>query len=214
MCAHIVALAYKRFELIREGQLAIDPSIDVYSSEELRLSRDQIQKRMPHHLPLIKHLFVAESKTFASGLLTATRKPWRAWKQDRIRRLRKMAKLMDELSPRTELLELWVDEVTDMANEMRGLVGNVEYANNPRAKANAEQALHDAQVKVHMTAEEMQKLVRIMRNRQKAYQRVRRDLAEANLRLVVSIAKKLSQSRPAVLGFDSRREPRLDASGR
>ena len=189
MCAHIVALAYKRFELIRDGQMAIDPSIDVYSSEELKMSRELILKRMPHHLPLIKHLFLNESKTFASGLLTATRKPWRAWKQDRLRRLSKMSKLMNELSPRTELLELWVDEVTDMSDEMRHLVGNLQYANNPRAKAHAEQALHDAQVKVHMTYDEMQKLVRILRQRQKAYQRIRRDLAEANLRLVVSIAK-------------------------
>ena len=40
------------------------------------------------------------------------------------------------------------------------------------------------------TAEQAQKLLRVILRRQKAFQKVRMELAEANLRLVVSIAKK------------------------
>jgi RNA polymerase primary sigma factor len=49
--------------------------------------------------------------------------------------------------------------------------------------------LAEAESKVHCTHREMTMAVKLLKKRRKAYQRVRSDLAEANLRLVVSIAK-------------------------
>ena len=40
----------------------VDPMIDVYSNETLRLSREQILARFPHHMPLIGKLLWRESK--------------------------------------------------------------------------------------------------------------------------------------------------------
>jgi RNA polymerase primary sigma factor len=96
---------------------------------------------------------------------------------------------MGELSPRTELIEHWVDELTDMADEMMHLVRAVKNATTAAERAKCARELRDAQEKVHLTADELIGLVRVLKRRHAAYQRVRRDLAEANLRLVVSIAK-------------------------
>jgi RNA polymerase primary sigma factor len=92
-------------------------------------------------------------------------------------------RLMTELSPRTEHLERWIDELIDMKDEMGHLVQAAK--EDPRQI----QALIDAQNKIHLTYAELSAFLRIVGERRKQYQRVRRELAEANLRLVVSIAK-------------------------
>ena len=189
MCAHIVARAVHTFERVRAGQTAIDPAIDVYSTEEMRLSRDQIMKRMPHNLPLARNLLIEEAKEFGKGMGLTDRTARRAWRVARFRRLRKLNRLVAELSPRTEHLERWVCELIDLADEMRDLVRAVQIASTPADKLRREQELRDAQDKIHLTADELTALARILRRRQEAYQKVRRELAEANLRLVVSIAK-------------------------
>lgn len=190
LCAHIVGRAAVAFDKVRSGQLALDPTIDVYSTEEMRLSREQILKRMPYHIPLIKNLLRLEAKAFAEGLDQHHAAAKRTWQRGRLRRLRKLARLMEELSPRTELLERWMeDDLLDMADEMANLVREAQAHTAPAEKAKREKLLREAQEKVLLTAEEMIGLVRILRSRQRAYQKVRRELAEANLRLVVSIAK-------------------------
>jgi RNA polymerase primary sigma factor len=188
MCAQIVARVEQTFKRVQDGQAAIDPTIDVYSTEEMRLSREQILKRMEPNLKVVRSLLRAEVKAFADGLgLTnpAARKKWRV---GRFRRLAKLRRLMSELSPRTELLERWADELTDLNDEMRTVVRAAQTAGHGE-KARREQELRDAQIKVQLTADELAAAVRVLERRRKAYQKVRRELAEANLRLVVSIAK-------------------------
>jgi RNA polymerase primary sigma factor len=189
LCAHIVARAWSTLQRVRDGQTALDPTIDVYSSEELRLSRQQILDRMPHNLPLVERLLRKESQAFAAGLGSTDPAARKVWRVTRFRRLRKLERLMSELSPRTELLERWVDELTDMADEMRDLARAPREATHSAERARREQVLRDAQEKVHLTVDELTATVRILKKRRAAYQRVRRELAEANLRLVVSIAK-------------------------
>jgi RNA polymerase primary sigma factor len=188
-CAHVVARAWYTFERVHTGQTPIDPTIDVYSTPEMRLSREQILARMPHDLPLIGRLLQEEKATFSAGLRLTNAAARAAWRRGRRYRLVKLNRLMTELSPRTELLERWVDELNDMADEMSHLVRAVQDAPTADERARRRQRLLDAQDKVHLTHDELAGLVRVLRRRRLAYQRVRRQLAEANLRLVVSIAK-------------------------
>ena len=80
-------------------------------------------------------------------------------------------------------------ELTGMANEMKQLVRQSKSARSPADQAHCDQELREAQLKVHMTPAELADAVKILRKRRTAYQKVRSELAEANLRLVVSIAK-------------------------
>jgi RNA polymerase primary sigma factor len=181
-CAHIVARAATTFERVLDGHSPIDPTIDVYSTEEVRLSRAQILGRMPLNLPLIRKLLREEAEAFSAGLRAGgLAQP--DVRRARRRRLFKLNRLMTELSPRTELIERWVDDLNDHADEMSRLVRAVK--DQPARRPE----LAEAENKVHMTHQELFALVKVIRRRRKAYQQVRSELAEANLRLVVSIAK-------------------------
>ena len=188
-CAHIVARAKHTFERVRDGLTPLDPNIDVFSTPETQMERQHIQKRMPFNLPLVKRLLEKEIGEFKLGLGLTDPAEIREWKVARFRRLRKIMRLISELSPRTELVEGWVDGLTDMADEMKHLARAPKDAVNAADRAKKEQELREAQEKVHLTADEPQLITRLLRRRRTAYQRIRRDLAEANLRLVVSIAK-------------------------
>ena len=73
--------------------------------------------RMPHDLPLARKLLREEAEAFAAGLRLGQTKS-RTWKKARYRRLAKLNKLLYELSPRTELIERWVDELHAFTDEM------------------------------------------------------------------------------------------------
>src|SRR5262249_51392318 len=93
------------FERIQAGTLAVDPTIAVVSS--LGLTRENILARMPHNIRTLRHLVetaVADFKVFLRAGTPAARARWRhnLW-----RKLRKATTLAEELSPRTELLEVW-----------------------------------------------------------------------------------------------------------
>ncbi|HEY2786110.1 MAG TPA: sigma-70 family RNA polymerase sigma factor [Fimbriiglobus sp.] len=187
-CTHIVARAVHLFERVAAGQAPIDPQIDVYSTPDLKLSRADVLARMPGHLPLMKHLLRLEAKSFAEGIVVDPVTTRGARRRTRLNRIVKLARLAAELTPRTELLERWVDEVNDMADEM-GHLARAAASALPIDREKRATALREAQEKIHLTPDEMSALVRVLRRRRQAYQKARRELAEANLRLVVSIAK-------------------------
>ena len=188
VCAYVVARAATVLERVRDGVAAVDPLIDAYSQEAMKLSRAEFLARMPHNLPLIRKLLHEDAQAFSAGLGEMDPVARRAWRVARYRRLNKLESLIGELSPRTEHVERWVAELADMAGEMKQLAKAARTA-PPAERKMREQELREAQEKVHLTADELAAAVKLLRRRRKAYQKVRSELAEANLRLVVSIAK-------------------------
>ena len=93
-----------------------------------------------------------------------------------------------------ELIERWVAELHQDANAMTDLAkrsdaGGRSAADRERRTRQVKQ-LRDLMLQVQGTPEELGKLGRVLRRREKLYHRARRELAEGNLRLVVSIAKR------------------------
>jgi RNA polymerase primary sigma factor len=189
LCPRILLRVFEKFDQIVGGQAPLDPHVDVYSSEELRLTRLQIIGRLKSDLPTLRALLDQETQVFCTGERDEFLGSAASWRRDRFIRLTKCRKLATELSPRTELLERWTDELTDVADELRHLVKAHAEAGCPADRARQQKVLREAMAKVMMTGEELFTLVVILRKRRAAYQRVRSELAEANLRLVVSIAK-------------------------
>jgi RNA polymerase primary sigma factor len=189
LCPRILQRVVEKFEQIHAGEVPIDPHVDVYSSEELKLSRAQILSRLTRNLNTLKKLLLQEAQEFVAGVRDEYLGSLANWRRSRFNRLAKCRKLASELSPRTELLERWTDELNDIADELKHLVKSYADAGCPADRSKRERVLREAMVKAVMTPVELTGLVRAIRKRRLGYQNVRRELAEANLRLVVSIAK-------------------------
>ncbi|MCI0704126.1 MAG: sigma-70 family RNA polymerase sigma factor [Planctomycetia bacterium] len=189
VCPRVLARVLEKFEQIAAGQTPIDPNVDVYSSAQLRLSRVQILARLGTDLHTLKALLEQDTRVFAAGVRDEFRGTRRAWQRDRFYRLAKCRKLVAELSPRTELLERWTDELNDLADELLNLAILHADSIGPADRAKTGKLLREAECRASMTADELAALVCVLRKRRVMYQKVRKELAEANLRLVVSIAK-------------------------
>ncbi|HJZ55606.1 MAG TPA: sigma-70 family RNA polymerase sigma factor, partial [Gemmataceae bacterium] len=189
LCPRVLSRVVEKFEQIAAGHVPLDPHVDVYSSPELKLKRENVISRLTRNLNTLRKLLAQEAEEFAAGVRDEYPGSVATWRRVRFHRLSKCAKLACELSPRTELLERWTDELNDVADELKHLVMAHAAAGSPYERTKAARVLRDAQAKALMTPDEMVGLVRVIRKRRLGYQRVRRELAEANLRLVVSIAK-------------------------
>ena len=188
LCGRVLARVADKFEQIAAGGAPIDPHVDAYSSPDLGLTRPQILNRLEKNLVTLRTLLSQEAEEFAAGVRDEFPGDRAVWRRARLLRALKCRKLAGELSPRTELLERWTDELTDLADELKHHIRAQKLGvGNERVKA--EKVLRDATLRAGLMPDELDALVRVLRKRRLAYQRVRRELAEANLRLVVSIAK-------------------------
>src|SRR5262245_11036179 len=86
LCPRVQSRMVEKFEQIAASQTPLDPNIDVYSSEELRLSRLQIVARLGSNLPTLKALLDHETRGFAAGVRDEVPGPAAAWDWDRFRR--------------------------------------------------------------------------------------------------------------------------------
>jgi RNA polymerase primary sigma factor len=180
------------FERVQAGQLAVDPTIDVVTS--LGLSRDNILQRMPHNLRTLRSVLSKAVSEFRSFMRASTPSARAKLRRQLWRRVTKAARLAEEMSPRIELLERWADELTLHEAKMRQLSRQIDRCG--RSRADREQRtkrikeLRDLMLQLQTTPEELTRLVKVLGRRQIRFHRARRDLAEGNLRLVVSIAKR------------------------
>jgi RNA polymerase primary sigma factor len=180
------------FERVHAGQMPIDPQIDVVHS--LKLDRDTIMARLPHNLKTLKKLISSAHKDFAIAQRTRSESGRSKMKRQRWRNLRKSVRLIEELSPRTELLDALVEEYERTYLVMRDLEKQANQTGRSQAvrsqQTRAVKELRDKMQELRSTPDDMERLLKVVRRRQRRYQHLRSDLAEGNLRLVVSIAKK------------------------
>jgi RNA polymerase primary sigma factor len=177
---------------VQAGQLAIDPTIDVVTS--LGLSRERILARLPHNLRTLQHLLTNSTADFRGLQRTTTVSGRARMRREMWRGLRKAIHLVEQLSPRTELLEHLTEELPDLAKNLKELDHRI--ATCSRSSAGRQQQtklikqLRDLMLTVRASYEDLVGLIEVQRQRLKEYQQARRALAEGNLRLVVSIAKR------------------------
>jgi RNA polymerase primary sigma factor len=180
------------FEAVQAGELAIDPNIDVVNT--LDLSRENILKRMPYNLKTLRHLVNQAKDDFRTLLRTTGVAAQGRLRKQMWRNLRKAVTLAEELSPRIDNLDRWTDELFQLAGEILALVHKTEHGDRSAAdrerRLKLTKQLRDLQHEALATPEDLEGLVKVLHLRRKGYQKVRRELAEGNLRLVVSIAKR------------------------
>jgi RNA polymerase primary sigma factor len=177
--APVLARVAETFERIQAGELPLERTIDEVPS--LGLTAAQIRPRLAGHLRKLRPL-LAEAGEEYRGLLRARSAAERARRRRAHRAvlLRSVA-LAEGLSPRTELLTSWTAELPAHAARMKAMA---------RQAARPDRELRALMLPCQATPAELAGLLRVLQGRRSAYQQARRALAEANLRLVVALAKR------------------------
>jgi RNA polymerase primary sigma factor len=183
--AAVLGRVVDAFERIRVGTLSLERTIDEVPSQDLTAA--QIRRRLPRSLRQLRQKLAEAGEEFRQLLRARST-------ADRLRRRRAYAsrlfravKVAEGLSPRTELLDSWTAELQPQAARMAVLA---RPATDPAEAALRRKELRSLLLQMQATPETLVGLLRVLRQRRAAYQDARRHLAEANLRLVVSIAKR------------------------
>jgi RNA polymerase primary sigma factor len=173
----VLARVIDTFERIHEGEATLERMVDVFPG--LGLTADRIRARLVRHLNKLRRLR-AEADSDQDTATPVAR-----------RRLRQAVTLAEELSPRTELLDEWLKTLASQAARMAKLADQIASRWLPREeRGQAKAELRALTAALMVRPEELERLVRIARRRQTIYKQVRSELASANLRLVVSVAKR------------------------
>ena len=176
-----------------KGQLPFDRTIKVSLTEGL--TKQQIQRRMPHNLKTIKHLMEANEEDFAKLIRRSTPPEERAEARRRfLRRRRKILILLEELSLRTRRIQAMLRHLQEASRRMDQLRQEIaRWKTDPGAKARLaplRKELRSLMLQTQESPRSLRTRCQQITQQLEAYEEAKRQLSSGNLRLVVSIAKK------------------------
>lgn len=179
------------FDRVRAGELQLDRAIDVVPS--LSLTAASIRERLEGHADRLRGLRRDVAVTFERALRARTGADRAELRRTLRRQLRQGVRLAEELSPRGGFVDDWVEGLRELSARLHEAARQAECpARSPAARAERAKVMKDlrrAMLQAGATPEELAALVGVLDRRQAACRDARRELAAANLRLVVSIAK-------------------------
>jgi len=192
-CSYSMRATVDTLKRVHEGALPFDRTIKVSLTE--RLTKEQILARMPHNLATLDHL-IGQSKADFRLLISRRTTPAEA-RAARMRFRRARAKsltLVEELSLRTRRVQPLMKLLRGMSSRMDRLQQDLrilaqgEGSRDDRADMRKE--LRDLMLTTLESPRSLRKRVGMLDRLQEEYEAAKRNLSAANLRLVVSIAKK------------------------
>ena len=192
-CSYSLQATVETLRRVHEGKLPFDRTIKVSLTE--RLTKEQIQSRMPFNLLTLEHL-IEQDKTDFRLLISRKTSPEAARAaRMRFRRSRgKSLMLVEELSLRTRRVQPLVKLLRGMSGRMDDLQRNLrlmetgDMSRDDRADMRKE--LRDLMLTTLESPRSLRRRVDMFARLKAEYEAAKRNLSAANLRLVVSIAKK------------------------
>jgi RNA polymerase primary sigma factor len=183
---------------VHRGELPFDRTIKVSLTE--RLTKEQIQARMPHNLPTLERLMVRSRQNFSTLLSRRThRHDWMAARRQLLRDRTKSLTLVEELSLRTRRVQPLVKQLEEMSRRMDFLRSQIKRLTNEiktgltdreDERSSLRHELRDLMLLTQESPRSLRQRCDEIRRRSTEYEEVKRLLSCGNLRLVVSIAKK------------------------
>ncbi|MEY4790183.1 MAG: hypothetical protein RLZ61_2401, partial [Planctomycetota bacterium] len=105
------------FEKIQAGELPIDPHVDVVGT--MGITREKILARMPFHLRTLKRIVNAAKSDFQAMFRTTSLTVKKRLGKEIWLKTRKGIKLAEELAPRIDLVDVWVDDLQNRSSRMK-----------------------------------------------------------------------------------------------
>ncbi len=192
-CSYSMQATVETLRRVHEGKLPFDRTIKVSLTE--RLTKEQIQSRMPHNLLTLEHLIERAKSDFR--VLTSRKTTPAESRAARLRFRRTRGKsllLVEELSLRTRRVQPLVKLLRGMSGRMDALQRDLrlmdagECSRDDRADMRKE--LRDLMLTTLESPRSLRRRVEMLGRLKDEYEAAKRNLSAANLRLVVSIAKK------------------------
>jgi RNA polymerase primary sigma factor len=192
-CDFALRTTVETLRKVHQGQLPFDRTIKVSLTE--RLTKEQIQARMPHNLRTLEQLLEANRRDFELQIRHSTTPETKAAaRQAFLRRRRKCLQLVEELSLRTRRVLPLVQQLSDLADQMQQIQSRLaDLRHNPLRVNQCAELRVELRELMRLTQESPTSLknrVETIRKQHAEYEGVKRQLSSGNLRLVVSIAKK------------------------
>ncbi|HBB74509.1 MAG TPA: RNA polymerase subunit sigma-70 [Planctomycetaceae bacterium] len=192
-CTYAMQTTVDTLRRVHEGALPFDRTIKVSLTE--RLTKEQIQARMPHNLRTLDQLLVRSRTDFRRLVSRKTSADEARDARKRFRRTRaKALVLVEELSLRTRRVQPLVKLLRGMSSRMdvlqQGLREMKEGIRSRDDHADMRKELRDLMLTTLESPRSLRSRVAILEKLKVEYEAAKRSLSAANLRLVVSIAKK------------------------
>jgi RNA polymerase primary sigma factor len=191
-CDYCARNSLDLLQQVQEGSLSFDRTIKTSPAENL--VKSVIKKRLPMNCSTVDKLLKINQSLFKKTLKSPDGKPDKAALKQIHRNKRKIATLLEELSLRTSKLQPMKRKMHGISQKMHQLEqvlaeGVTRDITSDDIEA-VKQELSGLQELVSETPKQLDKRLRAMDSVFAQYEHTKRELSSANLRLVVSIAKK------------------------
>ncbi len=192
-CGFAMQSTVETLRRVHEGKLPFDRTIKVSLTE--RLTKEQILARMPHNLPTLDRLMEQNNADFKLLISTRTGRAEARQARERFRRTRgKTLTLVEELSLRTRRVQPMMKLLKGMSARMDRLQEDLRQIKSGTLscddRADMRKELRDLMISTQESPKSLRNRVSSLDKLKAEYEAAKRNLSAANLRLVVSIAKK------------------------
>ena len=191
-CDYCARNSLDLLQQVHNGSMSFDRTIKVGTVQNM--TKSVIKKRLPENIKTVDQLLKVNQSLFKQTLTNKNKnESKRALKRLR-RSKRKIATLLEELSLRTSRIQPVKNKLHGICEKMHQLEQAIAAGPNGDITAEdigaMEQELNGLQELVMETPQQLTKRISVLEKVYSQYEETKRTLSSANLRLVVSIAKK------------------------
>jgi len=191
-CDYCAKNSLDLLQQVHNGSMSFDRTIKVGTVQNM--TKNVIKKRLPENIKTVDGLLDVNQKLFRQTLIDRNKDESKKALKRLRRSKRKIATLLEELSLRTSRIQPVKNKLHGICDKMHQLEQMIQTGPNGDITAEdisaMEQELNGLQELVMETPQQLTKRIAVLDKVYSQYEETKRTLSSANLRLVVSIAKK------------------------